>query len=438
MGDARRAALTALEKCRRAGAWSDAALGGVMDAEGLDARDRGLAAALCYGVQQNRMLLDHVIGQYSSLPLTKVEPKVSDILRVSVYQLLFLTKIPAAAAVNEGVRLCRSLGFARAAGYVNAVLRKIAARPELPEIRGTAAERLSIRYSHPIWLVESLLSRLGEAETERFLQIDNEPAPVTLQVNTLKTFADDLQALLAADGVGTERHPFLDNCLTADAPGELTRSKAFRDGFCYVQDAAAKFAVTAAEPEPGQKILDLCAAPGGKSFAAGILTGGKAELTACDLHENKLKRIRDGAARLGLRIETLPADARENRAEWNGAFDLVIADVPCSGLGVIRKKPDIRYKDPAEFTALPEIQSAILKNAAHYVKPGGTLLYSTCTVRAEENESVVGRFLEENGAFHGEAFSTPWGETAADGMLQLWPQRHGTDGFFIARLRRDA
>ena len=144
MGDARRAALTALEKCRRAGAWSDAALGGVMDAEGLDARDRGLAAALCYGVQQNRMLLDHVIGQYSSLPLTKVEPKVSDILRVSVYQLLFLTKIPAAAAVNEGVRLCRSLGFARAAGYVNAVLRKIAARPELPEIRGTAAERLSI------------------------------------------------------------------------------------------------------------------------------------------------------------------------------------------------------------------------------------------------------------------------------------------------------
>ena len=437
MGNARKAALTALEKCRRGGAWSDAVLGSAMDAEGLDARDRALAAALCYGVLQNRLLLDEKIWEVSTQKLGKIEPKVLDILRISSFQLMFLTKIPASAAVNEGVKLCRSLGYARAAGYANAVLRRIAEHPAPPEIEGTEEVRLSVRYSHPLWLVEYLTARLGAAEAERFLRGNNLPPPVTLQVNTLKTTAEALEALLREDGVEAAPHPFLPDCLTARNPGDLTRAAAFRDGFFYVQDAAAKFAVMAAEPRAGQKIFDVCAAPGGKSFASSILSGGQAEITACDLHAKKLKRIRDGAARLGLDITTCAADARENRAEWNDAFDLVIADVPCSGLGVIRKKPDIRYKDPAEFDALPEIQGDILDNVSRYVRPGGTLLYSTCTVRAEENEAVVRRFLDGHGGFVPVEFSGPWGESSAGGMLQLWPQRHGTDGFFIAKLRRN-
>lgn len=436
MGNARKAALTALEKCRRAGAWPDAVLGSAMDAERLDARDRGLAATLCYGVQQNRMLLDDVVGRHSTLPLAKVEPKVMDILRLSAFQLLFLRKIPASAAVNEGVKLCRDLGFGRANGYVNAVLRRIAAHPELPEIKGTAAERLSIRYSHPRWLVEYLLGRVGETETQSFLQGNNLPVPVTLQVNTLKTTCAALEEMLEGDGVEIERHLFLPDCLTAHAPGDLTRTAAFRDGLFYIQDAAAKFDVVAAEPKPGQKVLDVCAAPGGKSFAAAILSGGKAEITACDIHENKLKRIRESAERLGLNITAFAADAGKNRAEWNRKFDLVIADTPCSGLGVIRKKPDIRYKDPADFAGLPEVQSRILNNVSSYVRPGGTLLYSTCTIRSEENEAVVRRFLAENSAFAPAEFSSPWRDESAGGMLQLWPQRHGTDGFFIAKLRR--
>ena len=436
MGDARRAALTALERCRRGGAWSDAVLSSVLEDEGLDARDRALAAALCYGVMQNRSYLDWRIAAVSSLPLRKIEPKVLDILRVSAYQLLFLDRIPASAAVNEGVKLTRALGFARAAGFANAVLRRLTAAPE-PALPADTAERLSVRLSHPRWLVDALLGRLGETETQALLRCDNAPAPAALQVNTLRTDTDSLREKLRAQGLETEKHPFLPDCLMADTVGDLAALPAFRDGLFYIQDAAARLAVLAAAPRRGQKILDACAAPGGKSFAAAI-AAGEADITACDLHENKLKRIRESAARLGLerRIATLACDARENRPDWNGAFDLVIADVPCSGLGVIRKKPDIRWKDPAGFADLPEIQTAILKNTARYVRVGGTLLYSTCTIRREENEDVVRAFLAETPGYAAEGFALPGRLDAPEGQLQLWPQRHGTDGFFMAKLRR--
>jgi len=438
MGDARKAALSALEKCRRQGAWSDAVLGSVMEEQRLDGRDRGLASALCYGVLQNRTLLDAYLAEASAVKLTKVEPKVLDILRISAYQLLMMDKIPDSAAVNEAVRLTKALGFSRASGYVNAVLRRIAAGDVKLTLRGTAAERLSVEYSHPKWLVEYLLAKLGEEETVGFLRCDNAPAALTLQVNTLKTDAAALKAALSAAGLEAEDHPFLPDCLTLGSAGNLAALPPFREGHFYVQDAAAKLSVMAAEPKAGMKILDVCAAPGGKSFAAAVLSGGTAEITACDLHENKLKRIRESGLRLGLdRIRTEACDGRVNRPEWNGAFDLVITDVPCSGLGVIRKKPDIRWKDPAEFEGLPAIQLAILKNAANYVAPGGTLLYSTCTVRQEENGDVVSAFLAENAGFTPEDFSAGDGSVSTNGCLQLWPQRSGTDGFFIAKLRKN-
>ena len=435
MGGARRAALTVLEKCRRSGAWSDAALGAVMDKAGLEERDRALCTALCYGVLQNLFLLDHVLQNASTPPLDKTEPKVLDILRVGAYQLLFMTRIPASAAVNESVNLSRALGFSRAAGYVNAVLRSVAASPVVPEIKGDAPASLSIRYSHPRWLVSELFELLGAAEAEEFLKCDNAPVPAYLQVNTLKTDAEALRAALAGEGVETRPHPWLPDCLTADA-GDLARTEAFRNGLFYVQDPAAFLAVLIAQPRPGQKILDVCAAPGGKSFAAAITSGAKAEITACDLHENKLKRIRAGAERLGLSIDTLARDARENRPDWLGAFDLVLADVPCSGLGVIRKKPEIRYKDPTAFVSLPGLQAQILQNAARCAAPGGVLLYSTCTIRRMENEDIIEAFLRQNEDFSPENFKIPGGRSSENGMLRLWPQRDGTDGFFIAKLRK--
>ena len=438
MADARKAALTALERCRRAGAWSDAVLGSVMDTAGLQGADRGLCTVLCYGVIQNRSLLDYVIGQHSRLPLRKTEPKVLDILRISAFQLLMLDKIPASAAVNEAVRLAKTQGYSRASGYVNAVLRKVAECRTIPEIPGEAVQRLSIRYSHPEWLTGELLSRLGEAETEALLRQNNAPCPVTIQTNSLKTTTQALKESLCSDGVETVSHPDIPDCLLSEAPGDLTRTEAYREGLFYVQDAAARFAVLASAPKAGERILDLCAAPGGKSFAAAVCAQGRAEIVACDIHENKLRRIRDGAERLGFDcIRTHCGDARANRPEWNGGFDLVIADVPCSGLGVIRKKPDIRWKDPAEFANLPGIQAAILENAARYVRPGGRLLYATCTVRSAENEDIVNAFYRTHADFAPLAFSSPWDGERAGGMLQLWPQRQGTDGFFTALMRRN-
>ena len=438
MADARRAALTVLEKCRRAGAWSDAALGSVMDQAGLTGPDRALCAALCYGVQQNRTWLDYAIAQVSSLPLNRVEPKVLDLLRLSLYQLMFLRRVPAYAAVSQGVELCRVLGYARAAGYVNAVLRRLSALERLPEPEGGLAERLTVTASHPRWLVDLLLTRLGAAEAEEFLRLDNAVPPVKLQTNTLKITTAALAERLAAEGVDTVPEGSVPDCLLAREPGDLRSTAAFREGLVYVQDSAAKCAVLAADPRAGERVLDVCAAPGGKSFAAAIAAGGQAEVTACDLHENKLKRVREGAARLGLTLrETLAADGRVNRPEWNGRFDLVMVDAPCSGLGVIAKKPDIRWKDPADFAGLPAVQSAILANAARYVRPGGRLLYATCTVRREENEAVAEGFLAAHPEFSPRDFTTPFGAESAGGMLQLWPQRHGTDGFFIAEMRRD-
>ncbi|MBR1659795.1 MAG: 16S rRNA (cytosine(967)-C(5))-methyltransferase RsmB [Oscillospiraceae bacterium] len=444
MGDARRAALTVLERCRRAGAWSDAVLGSVLEREQLEERDRALATVICYGVQQNLLLLDYVLQSRSERALNRVEPKILDLLRLSAYQLMFLKKVPASAAVNEAVKLCRALGYARAAGYVNAVLRRVAAAPSVPtELAGQEAEQLSVRTSHPRWLVDELLTRLGPKETEALLECDNAPCPATLRVNTLRATAAELIASLNSEGVRAEPHPVLpEDCVIVRASGDLSATAAFRDGWFFVQDAAAAFSVMAAEPKNGQRILDLCAAPGGKSFSAAVLSGGEASIISCDLHPNKLNRIRESASRLGLTdcIETIAADGREVRPEWEETFDLVLADVPCSGLGVIRKKPDVRWKDPAGFARLPALQLRLLENAGNCLRPGGTLLYSTCTFREEENAGVVSAFLKGKGKgiFTPVDFDSPWGTRSEGGILQLWPQRQGTDGFFIAKLRKQA
>ncbi len=440
MTGARRAALTALERCRRSGAWSDAVLGGVMDAAGLDGRERALCAQLCAGVMQRMYLLDYYIGCYCSTKPEKLEPKVRDILRVSAYQIIFLDRIPNSAAVNEGVKLCRGLGYARASGLVNAVLRRLSENAQkLPPVCAESWEQeLSIKYSCPVKLTSCVMDMFGPEQGEALLRAQNEPIPLTVQCNTLRTDTLSLLESLRSHGVEAAGHPFLPDCLLVDRAGAVAQLEEFRAGLFYVQDVAAKLSVMAAGPKRGDRVLDVCAAPGGKSFAAWVLSGGGVRITACDLHENKLKRIREGAGRLGIKdMETVSADGRAFRPEWDGVFDVVLADVPCSGLGVIRKKPDIRYKDMADFAALPEIQREIVTNASRYVKPGGVLLYSTCTFRREENGAVADSFLESRGNFRAEDFNLPGGLSSQNGRLQLMPHIHGTDGFFIAKFRRD-
>lgn len=440
--DAREAAMLALNACQRQGGWSDGALKKQLAAAELSGRDAALATQLCFGVLQNQMLLDFYLSKFSNIPLKRMEGKVVQTLRLGAYQMLFLTRIPHSAAVNSAVALVKThCKNPRAAGMVNGILRSMERSlqnmPVIPQ--GDPVAYLSTLYSHPEWLVKEFILSLGEEETAQMLAADNSQPPTAVMVNTTRTTAEELKAMLEADHVEAEPHPWLENCLLLHRTGDLERLEAFQQGLFYVQDPASRLSVLAAGAKPGMKVLDCCAAPGGKSFAAAIAMENQGEIVSCDLHPHKKKLIQAGADRLGLTIiSPKTADGKVFRPEWESAFDLVLVDAPCSGLGVIRKKPDIRYKDPAPLADLPAVQLDILRNAARYVKPGGTLMYSTCTLLYRENGEVVETFLAENNSYKAEAFPLPGPVGLVQGgSVTLWPHRHGTDGFFISKMRRE-
>lgn len=440
--DAREAAMLALNACQRQGGWSDGALKKQLSAAELSGRDAALATQLCFGVLQNQMLLDFYLAKFSNIPLKRMEGKVVQTLRLGAYQMLFLTRIPHSAAVNSAVALVKAhCKNPRAAGMVNGILRSMERSlqnmPVIPQ--GDPVAYLSTLYSHPEWLVKEFILSLGEEETAQMLAADNSQPPTAVMVNTTRTTAEELKAMLEADHVEAEPHPWLENCLLLSRTGDLERLEAFQQGLFYVQDPASRLSVLAAGAKPGMRVLDCCAAPGGKSFAAAIAMENQGEIVSCDLHPHKKKLIQAGADRLGLTIITpKTADGKVFRPEWERAFDLVLVDAPCSGLGVIRKKPDIRYKDPAPLADLPAVQLDILRNAARYVRPGGTLMYSTCTLLYRENGEVVETFLAENKAYKAETFTLPGPVgPVQSGSVTLWPHRHGTDGFFISKMRRE-
>ena len=436
---ARDTALEVLMQVSRANAWSDGSLKRTIAKNKLDSREAALCTRLAYGVIQNRGLLDYYIGCWCSQKPNRLEPVILNILRIGGYQILFMDKIPHRAAVNEAVEMTKRWGRPKAAGMVNAVLRKFVTNwmdmPALPQ--GTTADYLSVRYSHPKWLVRRLIDVIGAEETEDYLRMNNEIVPTTIQTNTLKCTAEELEKELRTAGVTVNAHPWLEGCFEVSATGDLERLPAFTEGHFTVQDAAARLVATAAAPQPETRALDICAAPGGKSFALAIDMGDRGDILSCDIHPHKLKLIDSGAKRLGIScLRTMLADAREHHAAWDRAADVVIADVPCSGLGIIRKKPDIRYKNPEELAQLPIIQREILENVCRYVRSGGVLLYSTCTILPEENEQVTEAFLQAHPEFERTAFTLPLPIGTCDGQLTLWPQRHGTDGFYICRMRR--
>ena len=437
--NARETALRVLVSCRTNSAWADAALKAQMDRDGLSGPDAALCTRLVYGVMQQRMLLDFYIGAYCSQKPDHLQPPLLDILRLGAYQILFLDKVPDSAAVNESVNLTKKVKRAQASGLVNAVLRKISQnKNDLPAIPDRDEARyLSIRYSHPKWLVKRLLAIVGREETEAFLAANNGVAPMTVQVNPMKTTEAELTAELESAGVSVKPHSWVPGCLELSGTGDLTALAAFREGKFLVQDPAARLVSLIAGVKLGDRVLDVCAAPGGKTFSAAFEMQGEGSILSCDLHENKLKRIREGAERLGLTcVETAAADGRNRNPEWESAFDVVLVDAPCSGLGIIRKKPDTRYKKADDLFTLPVIQEAILDNAAAYVRPGGTLIYSTCTILPEENEQVAAVFLAAHPEFSREPFALPVPVGETDGQLTLWPQRYDTDGFYICRMKR--
>ena len=423
---ARRAAAYVLSRCRRFDAWSQQTLESARVRFSLDERDAALCARLCLSVLQNAALCDWTIDAFSSIPAGKLEPQVLDVLRLGVVQLLFMERIPSSAAVNESVELVKERSR-KAAGLVNAVLRRIdRERNNLPAIpgEGTAGE-LSIRYSHPLWLCEKLVSEHGYDFARAFFRTNNIPPELNVTANLCRTDAVCLAERFRAAGWDAAVSPLSEVSVCVRSAGSVPALPGFTQGDFFVQDAAASVGITAARPAPGMRVLDVCAAPGGKSLLCAGYMRDEGEILACDIHEKKLFRVEENARRLGLRsIRTAAMDGSAPPETYSGAFDLVMADVPCSGLGVIRKKPEIRYKDPAELRRLPATQLRILRGAARCVRDGGTLLYSTCTILREENEEVTDAFLRENREF------------SLIEQRTIWPQEFGTDGFYYAVLKR--
>lgn len=433
---ARETALNALIACRKNGAWPNAALKDYLQRDRLEPRDAALATKLVYGVLQNRNKLDFYLKQLLTGKLSGLHPVVKDILHLGLYQMAELDRIPDSAAVNEAVELTKKYcpKQKNAPALVNAVLRNAA------RTRGSWQEPVSYaeKYSHPEELIALLKKSLPKGKLEPMLMADNTAPQTTVQVNLLKTTAENLVESLKNQGVTATPHPWMEDCLVLSGLGSLERLDGFRQGLFYVQDPASKLSVLCAGLQRGWRVLDCCAAPGGKSFAAAIAMEGQGSIVSCDIHPHKVELIAKGAARLGLScIAPQCRDAAVRNPEWEGRFDAVIADVPCSGLGIIRKKPDIRYKNLSELEALPALQRAILENQAAYVRPGGVLLYSTCTVLPRENEEVADAFLQAHPEFSPEPLPLPEiFPKNESGMITLIPGEYHTDGFFICRLRR--
>lgn len=435
---ARETALNALIACRKENAWSNGVLKEYIQRDRLDSRDAALATRLCYGVLQNRQKLDFYLQQLLTGKLKDLHPVVRDILHLGLYQIYELDKIPDSAAVNESVTLAKKYNKnPKAASLVNGVLRNaVRSRENMKEPTSYAD-----KYSHPDALISLLKANLPKGKLEPMLIANNASPETVVQVNTLKVTAGQLLQRLEQEHVTAVPHGWMKDCLVLSGTGNLENLPSFQEGLYYVQDPAAKLSVLCAKlPKEDIKVLDCCSAPGGKSFAAAIAMEGRGQITSCDVHAHKNGLIANGAVRLGLtNITARQQDATQQVPEWVEAMDVVIADVPCSGLGIIRKKPDIRYKNLEEMKALPELQLAILENQSAYVKKGGVLLYSTCTVLKAENEDVVNAFLAKHDDYYVEPLELPEvfpkNET---GMLTLIPGQYDTDGFFICRLRRKA
>ncbi len=400
---------------------------------GYTGADRRFFTALVYGVVEKTVTLDYLIRCFSSLPFDRIGPEVRMILRLGGYQILFLDRVPDSAAVNESVTLAHKYSNRGAAGFVNGVLRHLVRRKDdLPWPEPGSDEYRSVRYACPEWLCRMWRTTYGETKCESLLAaFDRHPLP-TLRVNTLKTTRKELIDRLSVGGI-----PCRPTVLSPDGIA-LTETVPIDDlpleeGLCFVQDEASQLCAAAVGARPGETVIDTCACPGGKSFGIGMAMKNEGRLLSFDLRENKLSLVRRGAERLGLTcLKAAAADGTVSDPALRGIADRVLCDVPCSGLGVLAKKPDLRRKKPEDLVRLPAIQYAILESGASYVRPGGTLLYSTCTLRTEENEAVVGRFAAAHPEFVPSSEGMPFGRAS----VTLFPDEHGTDGFFMARFCR--
>lgn len=411
----------------------------------LSREDRALVKELSFGVITHKITLDFIISSFSKVKMRKLSPYILNILRLGVYQLKFMDKIPVSAAVNESVKLAKRYGHNASSGFVNAVLRNVArsGAVQYPDREAGLAEHLSVRYSHPIELVDFYLDTFGQSFAEELLAANNQTPAISLRSNPLKTTREALIERLGQEGTAAKESGLSEYGVVLEGGSGIEALSAYREGLFTVQGESSQLAALALAPAPGDTVLDMCAAPGGKTTHIAELMENRGTVWAFDCYEKRLSFVRKAAARLGIRIiQTKPLDASVFQPEFEGTADKVLLDVPCSGLGIIRKKPDIKYKERlTDFEDLVTIQKNILNICSKYLKIEGELVYSTCTVNPAENMGVIEAFLETHPDFSlVRAASPKMGAAAAKelekGFVTLYPNVHGCDGFFICKLKR--
>ncbi len=423
-----------LDRIEAAKRYSNIALDSAIEQSGVAGADRGLLTTLVYGVIERKITLDYQIDKMASLPPSKIEGSVRNALRLGLYQLIYLDRIPDHAAINESVELVGK----RSKGFVNALLRSFVRsekKVKLPD-ESNIPKYLSVKYSVSEEICERFCRDIDRERTEAVFSAMNEAPFMTLRVNTLKTSRDELISLLCENGFAAEKTAFSEVGikLSGNTPYSLIPGEA--DGLWFVQDEASQLCAAALGAEKGERIIDCCASPGGKSFSLAMEMENEGEINSFDLHENKISLIRRGAERLGIKIIKAAArDGRKYDESLSAAADKILCDVPCSGLGVIAKKPEIRYKELSDIDRLPEIQLSIAENNLSYLKKGGIMVYSTCTILPSENEENIKILMKKHPNLSLMPFEV--GGIKSNGMLTLYPDKHGSDGFFIAKLKKN-
>ena len=427
MNQARRLALSSLVKSAKAGKYANLELRAALGVSDLSPRDKALYTKLYFGVVEKKITLDYLLSRVSSLPLNTLSVPALCLLELGAYQILYLDRVPDRAAIFETVELAKK-NRPRAEKYVNGVLRRISREKEtifsyldIPGKKG-----LALRYGYPRYLVSLWQESYGKEKCEEILRAQNTPAPLTIRVNTLKISVSDFCDRLSSLSIPFHRNVLFPEAITLEKELDPASLSGFEEGLFFVQDAAAALAVHRLGARPGEAVLDLCAAPGGKSFAAATEMENRGEILALELHESRLNLIEKGAERLGITIlRAQQNDSSRKRADLKDKFDRVICDVPCSGYGTIARKPDIRHKDPGDAEGLPALQYAILEAGADALKPGGVLLYSTCTLNPAENEDITDSFLSRHPEF------VRIGESET-----IFPRGGEHDGFFCDLLEK--
>ena len=434
----REVALHILYKIDNDKAYSNIVLDDEINKSSLDRKDKALLTKLVYGTLTYLITIDEIIKKYSKIKWKKISPWILNILRMGIYQIIYLEKIPKRAIVNEGVNLAKKYGHKASSGFVNAILKTVEPNELEKMTFESDIDKLSILTSHPKWLIEELLKEYDFETVSKICEYNNIEPPIYIRVNTLKVSKEELVNLLGKDDIQTQDVD-IPNTLKVLESFDIANSELFKKGYFTIQDAAATLTGIVLGANENENILDLCSAPGGKTTHIAELMNNTGSIIACDIYENRLKLVLATAKRLGaINIKTRQNDATCLNDDYVDKFDRVLADVPCSGIGVIRRKIDIKYqKDIESLSKISDIQYQILENASKYVKKNGVLVYSTCTIFKKEHEDNVEMFLKNNPNFELVDISNMVEKNVADGKyIKTLPHIQNFDGFFIAKMVR--